>query len=163
MELDSRIKSKNDILTCFDLEQAIQFIGQEGYFADVISSYQNLGNRAYGTLTDIEDNDYPFKMGNNEYWRFFIPECSLKPKPKEKKFRPFKDTKEFFIKTNFEEGDLIHIRSKNKIEYWLMLVGWTNNAIKLGTDNFTFENLFENFELWDGEERFIPFGVLEDD
>lgn len=162
MKLDSRIKSKNDILTCFDLEKAKFFIGQKGYFADINSSYQNLANRTYATLTEIKDNDYPFEEDNHECWRFFIPESFLKPNPKEKKYRPFKDTKEFFIKTNFEAGDVIHIRF-NKIEYWLMLVGWTNNAIKLGTDNFTFENLFENFELWDGEERFIPFGVLEDD
>lgn len=80
----------------------------------------------------------------------------------QKQYRPFKDTKEFFIKTNFEEGDLIHIRrSKNKTEYWVMLVGWTNDGIMLGTEDFTFEKLFENFELWDGEENFIPFGVEE--
>ena len=96
------------------------------------------------------------------WFAFYIPESSLKQKEKEKKYRPFKDTKEFFIKTNYENGDLIHIRFKNKIEYWVMLVGWTNNGISLGTQTYTFDNLFENFELWDGEENFIPFGVLEE-
>ena len=33
MELDKRIKSLSDILTCFDIKDAVQFIGQEGYFA----------------------------------------------------------------------------------------------------------------------------------
>ena len=79
MELDPRIKSKNDILTCFDLEKAKEFVGQKGYFADVYSSFRNLSNRAYGTLTEIKDSDCPFKEGNNEFWRFFIPEIRLKP------------------------------------------------------------------------------------
>jgi hypothetical protein len=66
---------------------------------------------------------------------------------KEKKYRPFKDIREFFIKTNFKNDSFIHIRSKDKIEYWVMLVGWTNNGLMLGTKNFTFEELFENFEV----------------
>lgn len=158
MELDKRIKSLSDVLTCFDIERAEQFIGQKGYFADGLSCYHNLANRTYDTLTHIKDGDYPFKEGNDSHWRYFIPEKCL-VKPKEKQYRPFKDTNEFFIKTNFEEGDLIHIRSKDKIELWVMLVGWLNNGIMLGTENFTFDKLFDKFELWDGEDKFIPFGV----
>ena len=96
-------------------------------------------------------------------------------KEKEKKYRPFKDIREFFIKTNFKNDSFIHIRSKDKIEYWVMLVGWTNNGLMLGTKNFTFEELFENFEVenflevHDGDlipadfipVGFIPFGVEE--
>lgn len=79
MKLDSRIKALSDILTCFDVQKAGQFLGQKGYFVDCLASYRNLGNRAYGTLTEIKDSDCPFKMGNNEYWRFFIPESRLIP------------------------------------------------------------------------------------
>ena len=57
MKLDARIKSISDILTCFDIEESKQYIGQKGYFVGYISSYQNLGNRAYGTLTEIKDSD----------------------------------------------------------------------------------------------------------
>ena len=78
MKLDARIKSISDILTCFDIEESKQYIGQKGYFVGYISSYQNLGNRAYGTLTEIKDSDCPFKMDNNEYWCFFIPESREK-------------------------------------------------------------------------------------
>lgn len=162
MKLDPRIKSLSDILTCFDIERANQFIGKNGYFADSIACYQCLSDGVYGTLTKFEDGEYPFKEGKIKEgkggnWRHFIPECLVKPK--EKQYRPFKDTNEFFIKTNFEEGDLIHIRSKDKIEFWVMLVGWLNNGIMLGTENFTFDKLFDKFELWDGEDKFIPFGV----
>ena len=160
MKLDKRIENERLIYTPFTTTKPK--LHEKGYFADNIHSFNNLKNCRYGELINHDDNQYSycceFNGGDTIAWfAFYIPESSLKQK--EKQYRPFKDTKEFFIKTNFEEGDLIHIRSKNKIEYWLMLVGWTNNRIKLGTDDFTFENLFENFELWDGEENFIPFGV----
>ena len=162
MKLDKRIENERLIYTPFTTTKPK--LHEKGYFTDNIHSFNNLKNCRYGELINHDDNQYSycceFNGGDTIAWfAFYIPESSLKQK--EKQYRPFKDTKEFFIKTNFEEGDLIHIRSKNKIEYWLMLVGWTNNRIKLGTDDFTFENLFENFELWDGEENFIPFGVLE--
>ena len=167
MKLDKRIENERLIYTPFATTKPK--LHEKGYFTDNIHSFNNLKNCRYGELINHDDNQYSyccefysycceFNGGDTIAWfAFYIPESSLKQK--EKQYRPFKDTKEFFIKTNFEEGDLIHIRSKNKIEYWLMLVGWTNNRIKLGTDDFTFENLFENFELWDGEENFIPFGV----
>lgn len=85
MELDKRIKSKNDILTCFDVKDAGQFLAQEGYFSDCIDLYRCLASRKYGILTEIKDSDCPFKEGNNEFWRFFIPEIRLKPaEPAEK-------------------------------------------------------------------------------
>lgn len=31
MNLDPRIKSKLDILSCFDIEKAKEFVGQKGY------------------------------------------------------------------------------------------------------------------------------------
>ena len=160
MKLDKRIENERLIYTPFATTKPK--LHEKGYFTDDITSFIDLKNCRYGELINHDDNQYSycceFNGGDTIAWfAFYIPESSLKQK--EKQYRPFKDTKEFFIKTNFEEGDLIHIRSKNKIEYWLMLVGWTNNRIKLGTDDFTFENLFENFELWDGEENFIPFGV----
>ena len=162
MKLDKRIENERLIYTPFATTKPK--LHEKGYFTDDITSFIDLKNCRYGELINHDDNHYSycceFNGGDTIAWfAFYIPESSLKQK--EKQYRPFKDTKEFFIKTNFEEGDLIHIRSKNKIEYWLMLVGWTNNRIKLGTDDFTFENLFENFELWDGEENFIPFGEEE--
>lgn len=79
MNLDKRIKSLSDILTCFDIKNAEQFIGQEGYFSDCIDLYRCVANRKYGILTEIKDSDCPFQEGDNEFWRFFIPESKLKP------------------------------------------------------------------------------------
>jgi len=171
MKLDKRIENERLIYTPFTTNKPK--LHEKGYFTDDIHTFTDLENCdcRYGELVEHDGIDYPYPYccefddgcGDGgttcDWFAFYIPESSLKQKEKQKQYRPFKDTREFFIKTNFEEGDLIHIRSKDKIEYWLMLVGWTNNRIKLGTDDFTFENLFENFELWDGEENFIPFGV----
>ena len=78
MNLDNRIKSLSDILTCFDVQKAGQFLGQEGYFSDCLDQYRCLASRKYGVLTEIKNSDCPFKMNNNVYWRFFIPESKLK-------------------------------------------------------------------------------------
>ena len=53
MNLDPRIEKLSDILTCFDVKDAGQFIGQQGYFVDCLASYQNLDNKPYGTLDEI--------------------------------------------------------------------------------------------------------------
>lgn len=159
MKLDERIEKLSDIFTCINMEEAKQFIGQKGYFSDSICDFDILSIKEVKVLTKIYDYDMPFAAEDDTQWRYFIPECRLKPK--EKKYRPFADTKEFFIKTNFEVGDLIYIRSKlNNYEYHLLLIGWTDEGIMLGNfSEMTFDELLDKFELWDGEEKFIPFGV----
>ena len=67
-----------------------------------------------------------------------------------------------YIKTNFDAGDIIRVYSKSQnSELHLMLVGWSDNELILGSLRRSFKELLELFELWDGEERFIPFGVEE--
>ena len=163
MELDKRIKSKSDILSCFDIEKAKEFVGQKGYFANDLYCFSVVETCYYDILTEVsKDGTSPFKDDDGCYWNLFIPESVLKPKPKEKKYRPFKDINEFFIKTNFDAGDIIRVYSKQQnTELHLMLVGWSDNELILGSLRRSFKELFENFELWDGEEKFIPFGVEE--
>ncbi len=77
MELDKRIKNKEDILDCFDTEKAKKYIGQNGYFALNLGHYKNLSDIKYGTLTGIcDDSNYPFEKVSST-WCFFIPECVL--------------------------------------------------------------------------------------
>ena len=165
MNLDKRIKSKSDILSCFDIEKAKEFVGQKGYFANDLYCFSVVETCYYDTLDEVfKDANDPFKDDDGCYWGLFIPESFLKPKPKEKKYRPFKDINEFSIKTNFDAGDIIRVYSKSQnSELHLMLVGWSDNELILGSLRRSFKELFEWFELWDGEEKFIPFGVLEND
>ena len=163
MKLDPRIKSLSDVLTCFDIEKAKEFVGQKGYFANDLYCFSVVETCYYDTLTEVfKDGNNPFKDDDGCFWNLFIPESVLKPKPKEKKYRPFKDINEFFIKTNFDAGDIIRVYSKSQnSELHLMLVGWSDNELILGSLRRSFKELLELFELWDGEERFIPFGVEE--
>lgn len=165
MELDKRIKSKNDILTCFDLERAIKFLGQKGYFSDCFDLYRCLDNRKYGILTEIKDSDCPFKEDDYEFWRFFIPESLVENK---KYSRPFSliEFKGNTPKMIFPD-DLIHFRDKNSgfIEYAQRYNGYIVNSrvtvICLGSREYSLEDLFENFEYLDRDGEWNTFGVEE--
>ena len=168
MKLDERIKSLSDILTCFDIERAKQFIGQKGYFEDYLDNYISLGDGnkgygsqiEYGTLTEVLDNEAPFKADNRNHWRFFLPECSLKPK--EKQYRAL-TIDEFLEK--FHLGDGMIFRPKNHInmEFHVAYNGYKvidNNKIEFyfGPAIFTLSELFEGYErFYNG--RWYPFGV----
>ena len=53
MELDSRIKEGKRPLTCFDTEQAKEFLGKECYFSNCKSHYKNLSAfEKFVSLTD---------------------------------------------------------------------------------------------------------------
>ena len=171
MKLDKRIKSKEDIFDCFDIEKAEKYIGERGYFSNNLGDFSDLvnnrpknGTLEFGTLWKIcKDLDSPYYMKENvSVYDFFLPLSSLNKE--EKHYRPFDNTKEFFIKTNFEIGDLIHLRSKaDNTEYHLMVTGYTDKELILSLPSSfcsrSFNELFQDFELWDGEEKFIPFGV----
>ena len=76
MNLDPRIKSKNDILTCFDTEQAKQYVDTMGYFTDDISDFNNFDDCYYDRLDGVDDNSSrPFlNKYLSKYFTFFLPE-----------------------------------------------------------------------------------------
>ena len=95
MKLDPRIKSVADVFNSVaDVERAKQFIGHEGYFANEIEDFADLGRCVYGKLDACDDvyfGQYPYYCywsgdGRAESFMIFIPESSLKPE--EKKIRP---------------------------------------------------------------------------
>ena len=144
MKLDKRIKSKSDILSCFDIENAKEFVfvDQKGYFANEISSFCDINICKYGTLGSVlGDQQESFYMSETEEsFSFFIPDSELLPrKPKEKQYRPY-TLMEFEDK--FHIGLPIKFRKKGEVgnERYLILNGYSN------------EHYTEDFE---------PFGVEE--
>ena len=126
MELDKRIKSLSDILTCFDVKDACQFLGQEGYFSDCLEYYRCLSSRKYGILTEIKDSDFPFKKDNDDdYWRFFIPESRLKPIEPVEKYDEISILK---YKVEKLEKNLIELQRKlnNQETIYNPFTPWTN-------------------------------------
>ena len=170
MKLDSRISKKP--LDCFDTEEAESYVGMECYFSDHLFPFADMSDKDNkyqlykGILLKVwTDGSDPYETDLQRFYTFCLP-CEWvtgTEEKKEKKYRPFADTKEFFSKTNFEAGDLLYIRSKTyNIEYHPLLIGWTDEELMLGNlQGLSFNELFQRFELWDGEDKFIPFGVAE--
>lgn len=170
MELDKRIKSLSDILTCFDVERAKEFLGEKGYFAGDLYCFTDLQSCTYGTLTDAcDDQAGPFHMReDNAYHQHFIPECLLKSK--EKQYRPY-TFMEFTDK--FTVGQPIKFRQKGAVgfERYLILNGYQHEQhegravtyIYIGSQGYTLDALFNDYE-WQEHytEDFEPFGVEEE-
>lgn len=167
MELDKRIKALTDIITCFkeDRSRAEKCIGQNGYFADDMMNFNNLEGCIYGKLENyVIDEDYPFKcMPADIHYAFFIPESVLKPKEKEKQYRPY--TIEEFCDEGFE---IVVFRGKDNksLEYHVRYNGYLkgeNNYlyIILGNATYTLSHLFKYYEYLDDDGVWKPFGVEE--
>ena len=172
MELDKRIKSLSDILTCFDVERAKEFLGEKGYFAGDLYCFTDLRRVCppYGTLANVfDDPDDTFQRKEDSiYYPYFVPECLLKAK--EKQYRPYT----FMEFTDiFTVGQPIKFRRKGKVghERYLILNGYeheldglhddqTITYVYIGAIPYTFNELFKNYE-WQEHytEDFKPFGV----
>lgn len=169
MNLDKRIKSLTDILTCFDIEKAKSFVGQKGYFANDLNCFSVVEPCCfYDTLTEVKDCGSPFKDDDGCYWNLFIPESFLKPK--ERQYRPYT----FMEFTDiFTVGRPIKFRQKGAVGYerYLILNGYqheqhegrTITYIYIGSQGYTLDALFNDYE-WQEHytEDFEPFGVEEE-
>ena len=170
MELDKRIKEGKRPLTCFDTEQAKQFIGKKCYFSDDARDFMNLDKADGDTLFYVAElqniwtaEEYCFADNSND-WRFILP-CEWveeeKKEPKEPKYREYKNLDEFFDVTGLEIGDLIHLKFPGGNDAELLIVGGCNNSLFIGIHKYTFKELFEMVEISiSGEWK--PFGVLEE-
>lgn len=162
MKLDARIKSISDILTCFDIEESKQYIGQKGYFSNDIEHYRCLDSTKYGILTEIRDSHYQFKEDNNS-WRFFIPESRLL-KDKKKEFRPY-TLREFLVKfpllttiTMRKNGDNDCIITSTFIGYRTRLICID---VCLGVEWISLGTLADEYEYKNTLGNWLPFGVEE--
>ena len=173
MKLDKRINKDCKIYSCFDAEQAQEYIDTKGYFADHYENFDDVEKLFNGTLKYIDnDSAFPYEFYNDEFgfsndrfsnsFKFFLPEKFVK---KEKKLRPYKNISEFWNSTGCKiiGSHSIYIRIKDtKREEILLYTGFSfgNDAVHLGGHVLTFETLFYNYEfLHKGD--WMPFGVYE--
>lgn len=75
MELDTRILEGKRPLTCFDLEQAKDFVGKKGYFSDHLHKYSNISDLTIDTLKtfSLDKNDYMPYITKITAWECFLP------------------------------------------------------------------------------------------
>ena len=166
MELDKRIKEGKRPLTCFDTEQAKQFIGKKCYFSDDARDFMNLDKADGDTLFYVAElqniwtaEEYCFADNSNDY-RFILPFEWAKPEEPEKKYREYKDLDEFFDVTGLEIGDLIKLKFPGNNVAELLIVGGCDNGLFIGIHKYTFKQLFEIVEISISGE-WIPFGIKE--
>ena len=181
MELDSRIIDGKRPLTCFDTEQAKEFIGKECYFSDQLCTFNKLLN-AYsyvtadilvskekylyvGELLTVGDSDGScYEAGINgeaEWFQFCLP-CEWVKEPK-KKYRPYSVME--FIKY-YPIGSYLHLRIKDdSMEMHRLIDGYNdykngNGTLFMCGTGFSMSELYENYEIFkDGGWK--PFGVEE--
>ena len=159
MELDKRIKDIGAIMTCFSIEAAKQYLGQKGYFTSDIDHYRDLDLTDFGTLDRVDNDDTPFCAGQVCY-PFFLPAAYVRPVEEKKKWRPF-TLDEFRAK--FPLLSPVTFRRKaSEVPKTFCFVGYTaNGAIILGSNWYSLNNLFEDYELKGEDGNWTPFGVEE--
>lgn len=166
MKLDSRIIEGKRPLTCFDAEDAKQFIGKEGFFTNELNKFSDLNEIPKTTLKNVwpKNETYCF-ITSGTIHKYFLP-CEW-VKESEKKYRPF--THEEFTGT-FNIGEPIIFRrkqSKHLYEYHVLFIGccFLDNDVDivLGNDRFSLKTLFNNYE-WRQHDSYEwqAFGVPEE-
>lgn len=179
MELDKRIKEGKRPLTCFDTEQAKEFLGKECYFSNCKSHYKNLSafekyetltDYCIGTLTAVMDlGDRIFDVDQQcKEFRYCLPCEWVKPEEPKKEYRPY--SLEEFIEA-MESGlfeswiKMRPVGSTKECEF--LYTGYQKTEageyICLGCFQFDFISLFKNYEIQDLNGKWQPFGVIEDD
>ena len=174
MELDKRIKEGKRPLTCFDLKEAEQFIGKDGYFAHEMEVFENLDRCYFSRLLGFDtcNKSIPFAVANaSRDYEFFIPEDWVLPEVKpENKYRAF--TLAEWVNSH-EIGEVIRFRNTCNQEFNVMYLGYildtnddiqdtrTKGQIMFVSTPYTLQELFERYEICvNGEWQ--PFGVLEE-
>lgn len=159
MELDSRIKEGKKPLTCFDLKEAKQFLGEKGYFSDFFSKYAHISNMKEDVLQSLDEHHDEAFLSTCNKWEFFLP--SEWVKEPEKKYRPY--TVMEFIK-EYPLGSHLHFRPKDKlIEMHRLIDGYNDCLNGAGTlfmcgAMYSMSELYDNYDIFkDGE--WVPFGI----
>lgn len=177
MELDKRIIEGKKPLDCFDAEnkELIKpFLKKEGYFSNNLENFCLLDGCFKRFLSNVfKELKSCFNDNEGRDWKFFLPVEWVKEPEKEpeKKYRSF-TLAEWIDKHGI--GDVVLYRSKNSegIELHHMYVGYACGigknineigvgTLTLGVASYSFDYLFENFELF-YNGRWEPFGVIDE-
>ena len=176
MKLDNRILEGKKPLNCFDTEQAKQFIGKKCYFSDDARDFMDLDKADGDTLFYVAElqniwtaEEYCFADNSNDY-RFILPLEWLKEEKTEpeKKYRPYsiKDFRKAFVNEKLDVFIILRDKHNPDDIYTLRYNGSVRKGqfeyIYLGAKIFSFESLFENYEVADYDGKWHPFGVLDE-
>lgn len=74
LELDTRISDKDKIFNRLNADDAQEYIGEKGYFADSLASFANIHTVYYGTLKDSGDGGFEPENRKGDVFEFFLPQ-----------------------------------------------------------------------------------------
>lgn len=170
LELDPRIDISK-IKTILNADDSL--VGKTGYFATNLMAFKDLNLCfLHGAVVNLETdyNGYVFVVKDAEgafrTEKYFIADEDLQPPAEE--YRPF--TLEEFV-NKFDVGKVVCFRHKirkemDKVAYAPSVRGlvtsieYSDNPIICIADTwYSFERLFEDYELYDKALGWIPFGV----
>lgn len=153
------------IYTKDDVIHAMTLLGQEVYMSDDIY-FKDYYENTLSAIQITQDFTRPFigvdSTGFEQLYKYFILKKDVKFK--DKKLRPFKDTKEFRHILGVKVGNIVHYREKgSSLEYNLMWTGYTNDKLVVifGGTFHSLNSLFERYEYCDSKGEWHPFGVEE--
>lgn len=157
MELDRRIVEGKRPLTCFDIEEAKKYIGEECYFT---SKFENLSKVTCTTLHNVDDGPVPFQCFDDD--GIFCYDCFILPcewvKEHENKYRPF-SLNEFVNQYSLGEEVIVRHKEDKNIKHKLFTeFGENNDAVRLGSHYYTLQDLYDRYELYTGD-GWKPFGI----
>lgn len=175
MKLDPRI-IKNP-LTCFDIEEAKQFINHTGYVTDDATRFIDVDQITLRLLTDVrDDSGVCYKTNEGNYWRYFLPKEWVQEKEPEPVWKPYDlDT---LREAKILLGKAITFRRKTEDNSARIITAIYNgksensddlndSEILLGCEWFGFQRLFEDYEIFDNVYggsnvyKWRPFGYQE--
>lgn len=160
-------------------------VGDEGYFADSIDAFRNSDKKYIGLTRGkiggvLDDSSTCFQIENSRgsfgTYAFFIPLDKVK---EENKYRPFKDTYEFYKflinpsiqRKNFRNSMMLNLfityREIKSPQYTTMELitrvtfNETDKACKSFINKRDFEEWFDHYEILNAEDKWQPFGAVE--
>ena len=162
-----------DVFCFANAEKAKEYIGKVCYFGSSLEDLAHSVEQNYNRYTlhsiDLDRDDakvFVFDTGVDfEVASFCLPKKKvIRP---DAKYRPFKNLDELadYLETTVPNlvGKILHYKDKaTGKEYISMIsnVSLSNSRVRLDGWSNSLENLFNDYELWNGE-KWIPFGVLE--
>ena len=131
-------------------------VGSKGYFADDLKKLKNLVEQedksGWDEIESIGGEDEVSRFRAYTYWNLFY----LVEEPKEKKFRPYKDTEELL--SNYTAGTpLVWVRRKDDEKERSLIVEYSEHTVLIGAAYYSMEELFDEFVFLDGS----PCGIKE--
>ena len=162
-----------DVFCFANAEKAKEYIGKECYFGSSLEDLAHSVEQNYNRYTlhsiDLDRDDAKVFVADTgvdfEVASFCLPKKKvIRP---DVKYRPFKDLEELadFLETSvpYLAGQILHYKGKASGKEYISVISsicLSNNRIRLNGWSDSLENLFNDYELWNGE-KWIPFGVLE--